>query len=186
MNLLAPRPPARSFPPRPPKAGTSANQAPKPKSKTVSPEQQIQKLGIKLPAAQAPIGAYVPALRSGNLVITSGQLPLADGKPIAAGKVPTDVSLSEAQQAARQAVLNALAAVRAVTGSLDSVVRVVRLNVFVNSAAGFTEQAKVANGASELLLAVFGDAGRGSRCAIGAAELPLNCPVELDLTVEVR
>ena len=101
------------------------------------------------------------------------------------GKVPGQVPLEQAQDAARQAVLNALAAVGAEAGSLERVRRVVRLNVFVNSSAGFTDQAKVANGASELLVAVFGDAGRHTRCAIGAAELPLNAPVELDLIVEL-
>jgi len=151
-----------------------------------TPEQTIRQLGLEVPPPAAPVGAYVPAVRAGNLVYTSGQLPMSGGKLLATGKVPADVSLEDARAAARQAALNALAAVRGLLGTLDSVARVVRVNVFVNSAPGFTEQAKVANGASELLQAIFGDAGRHTRCAIGAAELPLNAPVELDLILEVR
>ena len=113
-------------------------------------------------------------------------MPTTGGRLLATGKVPADVPLETAQAAARQACLNALAAVRSVAGSLNSVVRIVRLNVFVNSADGFTDQAKVANGASELLDEVFGDAGKHTRCVIGAAELPLDAPVELDLVAEVR
>ncbi len=146
-------------------------------------EARLKAMGIELPAAAAPVGAYVPAVRAGDLIFTAGQLPMMDGKLLTAGKVPTDVPLDAAQAAARQACLNALAAVRAEVGSLDAVARVVRLNVFVNSAPGFTEQAKVANGASELLAEIFGAAGKHTRCAIGAAELPLNAPVELDLIV---
>ena len=158
----------------------------------MTPEERLAKLGLELPTPAKPLGSYVPAVRAGNLVFTSGQVPLKDGELLADGKVPTDISLDVAQAAAMQAVLNALAAVRQVLaagdppGSLASVLRVVRLNVFVNSAAGFTDQAKVANGASDLLVGVFGEAGRHTRCAVGAAELPLNAPVELDLVVEVR
>jgi enamine deaminase RidA (YjgF/YER057c/UK114 family) len=144
----------------------------------------IKALGFDLPEAPKPVGAYVPAVRSGGLVFTAGQLPFKDGKLTAEGKVPTPVPLEDAQVAARQALLNALAAVASVA-PLDDVRRVVRLNVFVNSAPSFTDQAKVANAASDMLVDVFGEAGRHSRCAIGAAELPLNAPVELDLVVEV-
>ena len=151
----------------------------------MTPEQKLQSLGIELPPAASPVGAYVPSVRTGNLVLTAGQLPLKDGALTAAGKVPADVSLQDAQLAARQALLNALAALRAEVGSLDNVSRVVRLNVLVNSTAGFTDQAKVANSASDLLLELFGDAGRHTRTAVGAAELPLNAPVELDITAEV-
>ena len=151
----------------------------------MTPEQKLQSLGIELPPTASPVGAYVPAVQTGNLVFTAGQLPLKDGSLTAAGKVPADVSLEDAQLAARQALLNALSALRAEVGSLDNVSRIVRLNVLVNSTAGFTDQAKVANGASDLLLEVFGDAGRHTRTAVGAAELPLNAPVELDITAEV-
>ena len=151
----------------------------------MKPEQRLSELGIDLPARAAPVGAYVAAVRTGESVFTAGQLPMRDGRLIAAGSVPSDVSVELARSAAAQAVLNALAAVRNEVGSLDAVRRVVRLNVFVCSAAGFGGQADVANGASELLVQIFGDAGRHTRCAIGAAELPLNAAVELDLIVEV-
>jgi len=150
---------------------------------TTTPEQKLRLLAIELPPAAKPVGAYVPAVRAGSLIFTAAQIPTKDGKLIATGKVPRDVSLADAQAAARQAVINALAAVRAELGTLDAVARVVRLNVFVNSAPTFTDQPKVANGASELLLEIFGDAGRHTRCAVGAAELPLDAPVELDLIV---
>jgi len=128
----------------------------------------------------------VPAVRSGNLLYTAGQLPMAGGKLIAIGKVPTDVNMEEAHLAARQALLNALSAARGELASLDKIARIVRLNVFVSSAPGFTDQAKVANGASEMLLEIFGQAGRHTRCAIGAAELPLNATVEIDMIAELK
>jgi enamine deaminase RidA (YjgF/YER057c/UK114 family) len=145
----------------------------------------LQQLGLTLPPVAAAIGAYVPAVRSGRFVFTAGQVPTKDGKLLATGKVPTDVPLEAAQAAAAQAVLNALAAAVGVAKSLDGIARIVRLNVFVNSAPGFTDQAKVANGASDLLLKIFGDAGRHTRATVGVAELPLNAPVELDLIVEL-
>ena len=148
--------------------------------------EKLRELGLELPPVAAPVGAYVPAVRAGKLIFTAGQLPTREGKLLAEGKVPTDVPLEAASEAARQACLNALAAAAAEAGNLDAVARVVRLNVFVNSAPGFTDQAKVANGASELLGRLFGDAGRHSRCAVGVAELPLNAPIELDLIVEAR
>jgi enamine deaminase RidA (YjgF/YER057c/UK114 family) len=151
----------------------------------MTPEQKLQSLGIDLPSPAAPVGAYVAAVRTGNLVFTAGQLPMKDGSLTATGKIPTDVSLADAQLAARQALLNALSAVRGEIGSLDNVSRIVRLNVLVNSSPGFTDQAKVANGASDLLLEVFGPAGVHTRTAVGAAELPLNAPVELDITAEI-
>ena len=151
----------------------------------MTPEQKLQSLGIELPSPAAPVGAYVAAVRTGNLVFTAGQLPMKDGSLTATGKTPADVSLPDAQLAARQALLNALSALRAEIGSLDNVSRIVRLNVLVNSSPGFTDQAKVANGASDLLLEVFGQAGVHTRTAVGAAELPLNAPVELDITAEI-
>lgn len=160
--------------------------------KTMTPEQRLAKLGLDLPAPARPVGAYVPAIRTGNLIFTAGQIPVRDGELLAKGKVPTEVPPDVAEAAAIQATLNALAAVKQALGDgetpgeLDRVTRVVRMNVFVNSAAGFHNQAKIANAASELLLAAFGDPGRHTRCAIGAAELPLGAPVELDLVVEVR
>ena len=152
----------------------------------MTPEQKLTDLGIDLPPAPEPVGAYLPAVRTGNLIVTAGQLPFVDGELTAVGKVPTDVSLVDAQAAASQAAVNALAAISGQAGSLQAVVQIVRVNVFVNSAPGFTDQAKVANGASEMLADVFGPAGRHTRCAIGAAELPLDAPVELDMIVEVN
>lgn len=149
-------------------------------------QQRLQELRIELPPAPKPVGAYVPGLRTGNLVFTSGQLPLRDGKLIVTGKVPTDVPVALAQECARQAALNALAVVQSVVGSLDLVWRIVRVNVFVNSAGGFFDQAAIGNGASQVLTEIFGEAGKHTRCAIGAAELPLNAPVEIDLVVEVK
>jgi len=151
----------------------------------MSAEQKLNELGLELPQTANPVGAYVPAVRSGQLLFTAGQLPLKDGKLTAEGKVPADVSLEDAYWAAKQALLNALAAARAELGSLDKIAQIVRLNVFVNSSPGFADQAKAANGASELLQEIFGDSGRHTRCAIGAAELPLNAPVELDLILEI-
>ena len=151
----------------------------------MSIETRLTELGIDLPSPAKPVGAYVAAVRTGDLVFTAGQLPLTDGELIATGKVPSDVDIAAAQAGARQAALNALAAIKAEVGSLDAVRRIVRVNCFVNSDAGFTDQAKVANGASDVLKEIFGDVGVHTRCAIGAAELPLNAAVELDLIVEV-
>ena len=148
-------------------------------------EKRLNELGIDLPPAPKPVGSYVASARAGKLVFTAGQLPMKDGKLLAEGKVPADVDLATAQAAARRAVLNALAAVKAEVGSLDSVARVVRLNCFVNSSPGFTDQAQVANGASDALTEIFAEAGLHTRCAIGAAELPLNAAVELDLIVQI-
>lgn len=148
-------------------------------------EARLQELGIQLPVAPKPVAAYVPAVRSGDLIFTSGQLPLVEGKLTAKGKVGGEVTPEESYQAARTAVLNALAVVKSVAGSLDRVTRVVKATVFVASAAGFTAQPQVANGASELLQQIFGEAGQHARSAVGVAELPLDAPVEIELVVEV-
>jgi len=158
----------------------------------MTPEQKLAELDLELPAPAAPVGAYVPAVRTGNLVFTSGQIPVRKGELIAKGRVPDEVREDIAAAAAVQAALNALAAVKQALGAegrpgeLSSVTRVVRMNVFVSSSPGFDQQARIANAASEVLLLAFGEAGRHTRCAIGAAELPLGAPVELDLVVEVR
>lgn len=141
-------------------------------------------LGIELPAVAAPVAAYVPAVRTGAHVFTSGQLPFVDGRLGATGKVGAEISPDEAKAQARTCALNALAAVHALVG-IDSVVRVVKLVGFVASADGFTGQPGVINGASELMREVFGDAGQHARSAVGVAELPLGSPVELELIVEV-
>ncbi|MCG0237747.1 MAG: RidA family protein [Firmicutes bacterium] len=151
----------------------------------MSYEARLRELGIALPPAPRPVAAYVPAVKSGNLVYTSGQLPLVEGKLPFTGKVGAGVTLEQGQEAARIAVLNALAVVREAVGSLDRVTRVVKATVFVASAPGFNGQPQVANGASELLQQVFGEAGRHARSAVGVAELPLDAPVEVELVVEV-
>ena len=146
--------------------------------------ERLTELGIELPAVVAPLAAYVPAVRTGNLVYTSGQLPMVDGALPQAGKVGGDVTAEEAKGLARTCALNALAAVHSLVG-VDSVVRVVKVVGFVASAPGFNGQPGVVNGASELLGEVFGDAGVHARSAVGVSELPLNAPVEVELIVEV-
>ncbi len=150
-----------------------------------TPEARLAALGLALPPVPAPLAAYVPAVRTGAWVYTAGQLPMVDGKLLMTGKVGAEVSAAEAAALARIAALNALAAVVSVTGGLSAVVRVVKLTGFVASDPGFTGQPQVVNGASELLLEVFGEAGRHARSAVGTAVLPLNAPVEVELIVEV-
>ncbi|MEO6886967.1 MAG: RidA family protein [Jatrophihabitantaceae bacterium] len=145
---------------------------------------RLAELGIELPAVVPPVASYVPAVRSGTYVFTSGQLPMVDGVMPATGKVGAEVSADEAKAQARTAALNALAAVHALVG-LDAVVQVVKVVGFVASAPGFTGQSAVVNGASDLLADVFGDAGRHARSAIGVAALPLDAAVEVELVVEV-
>lgn len=146
--------------------------------------ERLAELGIELPPVPAPAGAYVPAIRSGSLVFTAGQVPFVDGAIAATGKVGREISPEEAKQHARTCALNALAAVDGLVG-IDSVLRVVKLVGFVASAEGFTGQPAVLNGASELFGEVFGEAGRHARSAVGVAELPLGVPVEVELVVEV-
>ncbi len=152
----------------------------------MNPEAKLAAMGLALPPPPKPVGAYVPAVRSGNLLFVSGQLPMRDGELLVKGRVGGEVALEEARTCARQAALNALAAVAGELGSLAKVRRVVRLTGYVASAPGFTDQALVLNAASELLVEVFGEAGRHSRAAVGAAELPLGAPVELELVVAVN
>lgn len=148
-------------------------------------EQRITDLGLTLPEVVPPLAAYVPAVRSGQHVFTAGQLPLVDGELVATGKVGGEVSAEEAQECARQCALNALAAVKSVVGSLDDVVRIVKVTVFVSSTPDFTGQPVVANGASELIGDVFGEAGVHARSAVGVPVLPIDAPVEVELVVEV-
>jgi enamine deaminase RidA (YjgF/YER057c/UK114 family) len=146
--------------------------------------QRLAELGIELPAVAAPVAAYVPAVRTGSLVYTSGQLPFVSGSLTATGKVGGELGPEEAKRHARTCALNALAAVHSLVG-IDAVVRVVKVVGFVASAEGFTGQPSVVNGASELLGEVFGDAGAHARSAVGVAELPLGAPVEIELVVEI-
>jgi enamine deaminase RidA (YjgF/YER057c/UK114 family) len=147
--------------------------------------QRLAELGLALPPVAAPVAAYIPAVRTGSYVYTSGQLPLVDGKLQGTGKVGDGVTPQEAAVLARTAALNALAAVASVAGSLDAIIRIVKVTCFVSSAPGFTGQAQVANGASELLIDVLADAGRHARSAVGMAVLPLDAPVEVEIIAEV-
>ena len=147
-------------------------------------KSRLAELGIELPPVATPAGAYVPALQSGSLVYTSGQLPLVGGKLRRTGKVGAEVSAEDAYDDARQCAINALAAIDDLVG-LDKVVRVVKVVGFVASDPSFTGQPKVINGASELLGQVFGDAGAHARSAVGVAVLPIDTPVEVEVVVEV-
>jgi enamine deaminase RidA (YjgF/YER057c/UK114 family) len=147
-------------------------------------DDRLGELGLEVPTAPAPVAVYVPAVRSGLYVFTSGQLPLRDGRLLQTGKVGGEVSADEAYDCARQCALNAIAAVKSQV-DLDSVVRVVKATVFVASTPDFTGQPAVANGASELLGAAFGDAGQHARSAVGVPVLPLDAPVEVELVVEI-
>jgi enamine deaminase RidA (YjgF/YER057c/UK114 family) len=149
-------------------------------------ESRLASVGVTLPTVPGPFGAYVPARRSGNLVFVAGQLPMKDGKLLATGQVPSRCSVEDAKAAARQCVVNALAAVRTVEPDLDRIAGVVRVGAFVSSDPTFTEQPKVANGASEFLLELFGDAGRHARAAVGVNTLPLDAAVEVEFVFELR
>jgi enamine deaminase RidA (YjgF/YER057c/UK114 family) len=146
-----------------------------------TPEARLKALGIELPPAQKAVANYVPAVRSGNLVFLAGQGPLVDGKAVIAGKVGAEVSEEDGYRAARMTILNSLALLRAEIGSLDKVKRIVKLTAWVNSAPGFTRQPFVVNGASDLLVQIFGDAGRHARSAVGVPVLPLDAPVEVEV-----
>ncbi len=148
--------------------------------------ERLAELGLTLPPVAKPVAAYVPAVLTGNYVYTSGQLPLVDGKLQGTGKVGADVAPDEAAGLARICALNALAAVASVAGGLDAITRIVKVTCFVSSAPAFTGQAQVANGASEFLIEILGDAGRHARSAVGMSVLPLDSPVEVELIAEVH
>jgi enamine deaminase RidA (YjgF/YER057c/UK114 family) len=150
-----------------------------------TPEQRLAELGLTLPEVVTPLASYVPAVRSGAYVYTSGQLPVVDGQLQVTGKVGADIDAETAKAAARTCALNALAAIGQVTGDLSAVTRVVKVVGYVASAPDFTGQPAVVNGASDLLGDVFGDAGAHARSAVGVVSLPLDAPVEVELIVEV-
>ncbi len=151
-----------------------------------TPSARLAELGLSLPEPAKPVASYLPTVRTGSLVFVSGQLPMSEGKLLATGNVPGDVPLEDAQRCARQCLLNALAALTAEIGSIDRVRRVVRLGCFVSCEAGFTDQPKVANGASDLLFEIFDEAGRHARAAVGSVALPLGAPVEIEFIFEVE
>jgi enamine deaminase RidA (YjgF/YER057c/UK114 family) len=150
-----------------------------------TPEERLAEMGLSVPEVAKPVAAYIPAVRSGNHVFTSGQLPMRDGQLMLTGKVGGEVSQDEAVECARQCGLNALAAVRAEIGDLSAIKRIVKVVAFVASTPDFTGQPLVANGVSELLGEVFGEVGRHSRSAVGVSVLPLDAPVEVELIVEI-
>ncbi|MBN6055891.1 RidA family protein [Nonomuraea sp. RK-328] len=151
----------------------------------MTPEQRLAELGLTLPEVVAPLAAYVPAVRTGDLVYTSGQVPMVEGKLPLVGKLGAELTVDEGREMARICALNALAALKSEVGDLGRIVRIVKAVVFVASAPDFTGQPQVANGASELLAEVLGDAGRHARSAVGVASLPLDAPVEVELIAEV-
>ena len=151
----------------------------------MNPSQRLRELGFTVPTAPKPLAAYIPAVKTGNLIFTAGQLPLVDGQMAGVGKVGGEISVERGRELAEIAALNALAAVETIT-SIDNILRIVRVVGYVNGVPGFTNQPAVINGASEFFVKIWEDAGRHARSAIGVAELPLNAPVEIELTVEVR
>jgi enamine deaminase RidA (YjgF/YER057c/UK114 family) len=146
---------------------------------------RLAELGLTLPPVAPPVAAYIPAVKTGSYVYTSGQLPLVDGKLQGTGKVGDALTVEDAAALARTCALNALAAAADAAGGLDAIARIVKVTCFVSSAPSFTAQAQVANGASEFFLQVFGDAGKHARSAVGMAVLPLDSPVEVELIVEL-
>lgn len=148
-------------------------------------ESRLAELGITLPAAAAPAANYVPFMRTGKLLLTAGQLPLKDGKLTATGLLGRDLDTAAGKEAAKQCAVNILAQAKAALGDLAKIARIVKITVFVASTPDFTEQHLVANGASDLLAAVLGDAGKHARSAVGTACLPLNAPVEIEAIIEV-
>lgn len=152
----------------------------------MSAEERLRELGIHLPPAPAPVASYVPVVVSGGLAYVSGQVPMSEGKLLWKGKLGAELDFVAGAEAARQCGLQALSVLRAELGSLDRVRRIVKVSVFVASERGFTDQPKVANGASDLLVQVFGDLGRHARAAVGVAELPLSAPVEVEIVAEVE
>ena len=148
-------------------------------------EEKLKEKGLQIPEAPKPLAAYIPVTRVGNLVFTAGQIPMKEGKLAYKGKVGKDIAVEDAQKAAEICLLNGLSVIKSIIGSLDNISKIVKATVFVNSADGFTDQAKVANGASELLVELFGEKGKHVRSAVGVNELPIDSAVEIELIVEV-
>ncbi len=151
----------------------------------MSYEQKLKQLGLELPAPPKPVANYVPVIRAGDLLFLSGVLPSRDGQLIMTGKLGQNLSIEQGMEAAKAAVLNGLSIIRSEAGSLDRVKQIVKMVGYIVSAPGFTDQPQVLNGASDLLVSVFGEAGRHARVAVGAAELPRGAPVEIELIIQV-
>jgi enamine deaminase RidA (YjgF/YER057c/UK114 family) len=152
----------------------------------MSVKEKLAEIGLTLPVAAAPVAAYVPAVKTGNLVFTAGQLPIVDGKVVVTGKVGAEVTPEQAKDMAQICALNALAAISLVA-DIDQIERIIRVGGFVNGVPGFVAIPQVVNGASELLIKLFGEVnGKHARTAIGVAELPLNAPVEIEMVVQLR
>lgn len=149
-------------------------------------EEKIKQLGFTLPTAPKPLASYVPAIQTADLIFTAGQLPIKDGILAFKGKLGKDLNEDEGKKAAQLCALNCLAVIKNEIGSLDKIDKIIKLTVFVNSAEGFINQPQVANGASDLVKEIFGDNGKHVRSAVGAAELPLNAPVEIEMIVRVK
>jgi enamine deaminase RidA (YjgF/YER057c/UK114 family) len=148
-------------------------------------EQKLFDLGIEIHEAPKPLASYIPATKVGNLVFTAGQIPLKEGALVYEGKVGSDITVEEGVKAAALCTINCLSVIKSEIGSLDNIKRIIKVTVFVNSAEGFTDQPKVANGASDLLVSVFGDSGKHVRSAVGVSELPIDSSVEIEMIVEV-
>ncbi len=148
--------------------------------------EKLREMNIEIPEAPKPLAAYIPATKVGDLVFTAGQLPVKDGKLQYSGKVGSEVSEDNAMNAAKLSAINCLGVIKAEIGNLDKIEKIVKVTVFVNSAEGFTSQPKVANGASEFLVEVFGEAGKHVRSAVGVNELPINAAVEIEMIVKIR
>jgi enamine deaminase RidA (YjgF/YER057c/UK114 family) len=149
-------------------------------------EERLKALGIEIPEAPKPVAAYIPAVLDNNMVYTAGQLPFVAGELKFKGKLGKDISEEDAQRAAEICAVNCLSVVKSVIGSLNNIEKIIKLNVYVNSADDFTAQPKIANGASEFIVKIFGEAGKHARSAVGVAQLPLNAPVEIDMIVKVK
>jgi enamine deaminase RidA (YjgF/YER057c/UK114 family) len=152
----------------------------------MTPEDKLKELGIELPEAPKPLGSYIPAVRTGNLIFLSGMLPLIQGKLVRQGKVGEDIRIEEAGEDVRTAVINALSVLKANIGTLNNVKRCVKITGYIASSPNFTDQPMVLNAASDLLFEIFGESGRHARVAVGVNVLPLNSPVEIDFIFEVK
>ncbi len=149
-------------------------------------EEKIKELGYELKEAPKPLASYIPATRTGNLVFTAGQIPMMDGKLVYEGKVGSNLTLDEGKKAAEICAVNCLNVIKSEIGNLDNIEKIIKVTVFVNSAEGFTDQPKVANGASDFLVNAFGETGKHVRSAVGTNELPVNVPVEVEMIVSVK